>query len=234
MTGKVSPAAMERTAGKTTVPLEMGPYESRVLVFSKNARQVTGAPVSKPVGAPMDLSNGWKVTFDATGLKVDMAKLSSWSDDERTRNYSGTATYEKEVTIPASMLARGVEVKLDFGEGTALPVTQRRNGTMAYLEPPVREAAVVYVNGKRAGSAWTPPFRVDVTGLLKAGSNQIRIVVGNLAVNQMAAKPIPNYREEYGQLIEKYGDRFQPQDMNDIKVLPSGILGPLRLVATAR
>ena len=34
----------------------------------------------------------------------------------------------------------------------------------AMFEPPVHEAAVVSVNGKRAGAIWTTPFEVDVTG----------------------------------------------------------------------
>ena len=28
-----------------------------------------------------------------------------------------------------------------------------------WLDGPVREAAVVYVNGKRAGSVWCPPYQ---------------------------------------------------------------------------
>ena len=37
----------------------------------------------------------------------------------------------------------------------------------------------------------------------------------------------------YGNAIKllklKYGDRFQPQDMNDLQPLPSGILGQVRV-----
>ena len=49
----------------------------------------------------------------------------------------------------------------------------------AYLEGPVREAADVYVNGQRAGVVWHPPYTIDVSSLLKAGKNELRIVVGN-------------------------------------------------------
>jgi hypothetical protein len=34
----------------------------------------------------------------------------------------------------------------------------------------------------------------------------------------------------YGPLIAKYGDRFQMRDLEDVKPVPSGILGPIHLV----
>ncbi len=99
----------------------------------------------------------------------------------------------------------------------------------ARIEAPVREAAVVYINGKRAGSVWCPPYVVDVTGLLKAGENQVRIEAANLAVNSMAGKPLPSYKA----LNAQFGERFQAQDMDQIQPVTSGLLGPIRLVATA-
>jgi hypothetical protein len=91
----------------------------------------------------------------------------------------------------------------------------------------LREAAVVYVNGKRAGAVWCPPYALDVTALLKSGENRIRVNVGNLAVNALAAQKLPDSKE----LIAKYGDRFQPQDMDQVKALPWGLMGPVKLVA---
>jgi len=93
---------------------------------------------------------------------------------------------------------------------------------------------VVFVNGTRAGSVWCPPYRVEVTGLLQRGENEIRIEVTNLAVNKMAQTPIPDYRTLYRDLIARFGDRFQPQDMNLIQPIPAGLMGPLKLVASGR
>ena len=100
----------------------------------------------------------------------------------------------------------------------------------AQFEPPVREAAVVYVNDERTGSVWSPPYSVDVTGLLTSGENRIRVEVANTALNLLAGHPLPDYRE----LKARYGDRFQPQDMNLVQPIPSGLLGPVRIVATAQ
>ncbi len=99
----------------------------------------------------------------------------------------------------------------------------------AWLEAPVREAAVVWVNGTRAGSVWCPPYAVDVTSLLHPGANAIRIDVANTAINHMAARALPDYRL----LNLRYGTRFEPQDMDKVQPLPAGLFGPIRLVAAA-
>jgi hypothetical protein len=96
----------------------------------------------------------------------------------------------------------------------------------AWLDAPVREAAVVYINDQRAGSVWCPPYSLDVTGLLRRGENRIRIVVGNLAINHMAGRRLPDYRL----LNLRYGERFQAQDMDKVQAVPAGLLGPIRLI----
>ena len=122
---------------------------------------------------------------------------------------------------------------IDFGEGTAVDPSVNRtassNGMRAWIDGPVREAAVVYVNGRRAGSVWSAPYRVNVSGLLKDGTNDIRVAVANLAVNHMAGRPLPNYSE----LNKKYGVRFEAQDMNKIRPEPAGLMGPIRLISVA-
>ena len=133
------------------------------------------------------------------------------------------------MTLDAALANSGRAIRIDFGEGTPVTAQERRSGSgmRAMLESPVREAAVVTVNGKPAGSVWRPPYELDVTGLLRAGENNIRVVVANLAINALAHQPQPDYRP----LIQKYGDRFQDQDMANLQPLPSGLLGPIRLIA---
>jgi hypothetical protein len=98
-----------------------------------------------------------------------------------------------------------------------------------WLEPPVREAAVVFVNGQRAGSVWCPPFSVDVSGLIRGGENSIRVEVSNTALNYMAGRRLPDYKL----LNLRYGVRFEAQDMDKVQALPSGILGPVRLITSS-
>jgi hypothetical protein len=95
----------------------------------------------------------------------------------------------------------------------------------AYIEGPIRESAEVYVNGEHAGFVWRPPYTIDVTRFLTVGTNSLRIIVGNTAINSMAGSALPTYRL----LNDRYGERFVPQDMVSLQALPSGILGGLRL-----
>ncbi|HEX8142435.1 MAG TPA: glycosyl hydrolase [Pyrinomonadaceae bacterium] len=231
MTGRVSPAdILAQGQGSTTVALNLEPYASCVLIFSKRTlTRPAAATATAATVPPIDLSTGWRVSFGQTGTPLQMEQLRSWTDNEETRYFSGTATYEKEVTVPANLLQSGLALRLDFGEGKPIAVQPLKAGMQAWLDAPVREAAVVYINDRRAGSVWCPPYSLDVTGLLRGGSNKVRIVVGNLALNYMAGRRLPDYRL----LNLRYGERFQAQDMDKVQPVPAGLLGPIRLIGTA-
>ncbi|MBS1855838.1 MAG: glycoside hydrolase [Acidobacteria bacterium] len=222
----LEPAWWDPYTGKVTradLNLALAPYESRVLVFSKE--KAPAAPASSR-SVSEDLSGGWTITFPGA-QPAPMEKLRSWTDDEARKYYSGTATYERKFNAPESVV-KAARLVIDFGEGTPVdPNSTRRapNGMRAWMESPVREAAQVYVNGRLAGAVWKPPYQVEVTGLLKAGENSIRVVVANTALNLLAKGPLPDYKE----LIAKYGDRFQAQDMQSVQALPSGMMGPVKL-----
>jgi len=53
------------------------------------------------------------------------------------------------------------------------------------------------------------------------------VLVANLALNVLAKGPLPDYKE----LTAKYGEKFQAQDMQRVRSLPAGMLGPVKLVA---
>lgn len=227
MTGSVSAAPSPAGTSPSAVKLDLEPYESRVLVFSKRAPGPRKSAHPGTIVSELDLSSGWQVTFGENGKSSTMDHLRSWTDDAATRYFSGVATYEKGIDVTENMLQDGLTVRLDFGEGTAIPQLNLRAGMQAWLDGPVREAAVVYVNGQRAGSVWCPPYALDVTRLLRRGHNRLRIVVGNLALNYMAGHRLPDYRL----LNLRYGERFSAQDMDKVRPIPSGLLGRIRLVA---
>jgi hypothetical protein len=220
-TGKIAGAG-----SGPTLHFDLAPYESRVVAFTN---QPAPAPQQQAAAqfAPIDLSHDWKVTFDKSGAGETMETLHSWTDFAAQKYYSGTAVYTRTVEIPESVAKSG-RVLLDFGEGT--PVAREvlhQAGTQAWYDPPIREVAVVSVNGKPAGDLWHPPYRLDVTALVHAGTNELRIVVANTAINELAGRAAPDYRL----LNLRYGEKFTPQDMDHLEPLPSGILGQVRLIA---
>jgi hypothetical protein len=232
MNGGVSPATVTgQSAGSTTVHLNLEPYASTIVAFTKRSLPAPKKFIWEgEVPQPIDLSTGWTVRFAQDSEPVAMEKLASWTSLKDKVNFSGVATYEKTITVAPEMLKNGLSVSFDFGQATP---AQDRSGTQGYhvnLEAPIREAAVLYVNDQRVGSVWSPPYLIDATGKLKAGENKIRIEVANLAVNYMAGIKLPNYN--YDGVTRQFGNRFQPQNLNLIQPLPSGLLGPVRLVAT--
>ena len=153
--------------------------------------------------------------------------MKSWIDDEETRYYSGTAVYEKQIDLPAAFAQRGLAVILDFGQPTPVAPGGPAARMQAWIDAPVREAAVVTMNGRRAGAVWCPPYAIDVTAQAKPGPNALRVEVANLAINHMAGRALPDYRL----LNLRYGTRFDPQDMDKVQPVPAGLCGPIRLVA---
>lgn len=226
LSGKSAPLAIRDGSAE----LELAAYGSAIVVFSKELQATRGGGGQGGRREILDLSSGWRVMYGQRGPSVTIERLRSWTEDEETRHFSGVATYEKNFELRPEIVAKGAVLKLDFGEGTPIREEPRRYGMRAWLEAPVREAAVVFVNGRRAGAVWCPPYEVDVTGLVEAGMNRLRILVANLAVNHMAGRALPDYRL----LNLRYGVRFEPQDMDKIRPEPAGLLGPVRLVAADR
>ena len=231
---------MERTdVGASGVALALEPYGTRVVVFRKDAGDAPAVRTTS-VAASEDLRSGWTVSYGgvaggaaaSSGTAVDLPH--SWAGDPAHSHYSGTATFARRVTLPAGFRKPGDRVFLDFGDAKAIepePLpsgTLRGNSFAALLAPPIREAATVFVNGRRAGSVWAPPYRVDLTELLREGANEIRIDVYNTAINRLAEG---GHLPDTDALVERYGQRFRLQDLEGLRPLPSGILSVPRIVA---
>ena len=230
MDGKTSAANVKsQTKDATDVLLNFEPYQSRVVIFTKRKTPLPPLQTGISAASAIDLSSDWNVKI-GDNASILMNQVHSWADDEATKYFSGTATYEKSVNVAANLLQNGNTIKLDFGEPVSLDFEVQRNGMRTYLDPPIKEAAVIYINDQRAGSVWCPPYSLDVTRFLKAGDNRVKIVVGNTALNYMAGHKLPDYRL----LNLRYGERFQAQDMDKIQVLPSGLTGKLRLVVVTK
>ena len=212
------------------IDLSLQPYESRLIFLTNSAIKPEPVRIWDPPSKVIDLSSDWNLTFKGLNRTIHMATLHSWSEEEPFKYYSGLVTYDKIVDLPADLISGSLI--LDFGEGTPVvpPDPLPTFNLRAFLEGPVREAAEVYVNGQRAGVVWHPPYTIDLTSWLRAGKNQLRIVVGNTAINSLAGSALPDYRL----LNDRYGERFRPQGMDNLEPLPSGILGGLRLRVSSR
>jgi len=218
-----------RTVGlgsSNNIPLDLAPYESRLVFFSNEALTL---PAQHPAStsAIVELGTGWTLAYP-DGSNTPLSSLTSWSDDAAHRFYSGKATYTRTIDLSVADADPGHSIMLDFGPGSPvripdpLPLANMR----AYLDSPIREAAEVYVNSKLAGYIWHPPFRVDLTPYVQPGKNELRIVIFNTAINELAGESLPTYRL----LRAKHGVEFIPQGMDHLEPLPSGMLAAPKLV----
>jgi len=128
------------------------------------------------------------------------------------------ATYSAEVRLPA--VPAGSRLWLDLGQ--------------------VWDLAEVWANGKPAGTAWKPPYRVDVGTTVRAGANRIEVKAVNLWVNRLIGdvqpgttrkitftwvdgKPLPAG-------VARGGRGAAMPYQADAPLRPSGLIGPVKIV----
>jgi hypothetical protein len=211
--GKTQPASYSIANGRTTVPLHLDPLGTTFVVLRQPARTISlNLPDRKEtVVAEVNeaLNRDWTVSFQSNRGAPETAQfdtLISWGDsaDAGVKYFSGSASYSKSIEIPASAFTPGAQLWLDLGD--------------------VENIAEVSVNGKEQGIVWKTPFRIDVTQALVPGSNQIVVRVTNLWVNRMIG-------DQQSWSLKKYAfSDFTPYKA-DSPLLPSGLLGPVRLLS---
>jgi hypothetical protein len=157
--------------------------------------------------APINLLGPWTLSFPpgwGAPPQVEMDQLKSWTSfaDAGVRYFSGTATYRTTVRLTKAQVATASSASLDLGE--------------------VHEVAAVRVNGKVAGTLWKQPYAIRIDGLIHAGANTIEIDVTNLWPNRLIGDAQdPNGKRYTWTNIRKY--------TKDSPLLPSGMLGPVRI-----
>lgn len=219
---------------RTVIPLLFAPKQSWFVVF-RRPDAGRGSPSEArnfPALADLDtLSGPWEVGFDEEWggpAKVIFEHLEDWTrrPEEGIRYYSGIATYRKTFDAPA---VEAGELYLDLGE--------------------VKNLACVRLNGKELGVVWTAPWRVAVGDAMKAKGNRLEIDVVNLWPNRLIGDGLlPKERRRTRTNVRLY-DTPLPRDVDlyhsdpeaamrrqtgaSPKLLSSGLLGPVKLMAEA-
>ncbi|HEY1802940.1 MAG TPA: glycosyl hydrolase [Terracidiphilus sp.] len=206
-TGKSEPVSFNIADGRTTVPLHLEPWGTVFVVFRKETT-ATSHTVPKLTERQVSTLDGtWKVSFQpgrGAPASITLDKLSSWSEssDAGVKYFSGTGTYTQSVHAPQAWFKKGAHLWIDLGD--------------------VKNLAEVTVNGKNLGVVWHAPYRVDVTGVLKPGANELTIKVTNAWVNRLIGDEQPG------------ATRYTFADVKPYKstspLLASGLIGPVALV----
>jgi alpha-L-rhamnosidase len=206
-TGTTQPVSYKIADGRTTVPLQMEPWGTVFVVFRKPTTQ-PARTIPAPVSAGVVTVNGpWTVSFTpdlGAPPSITLPNLISWSDstDAGVKYFSGSGTYTKTVHVPESLFKKNAQLWIDLGS--------------------VKNLADVTVNGKNLGTVWHAPYRVDATGALKPGDNEVTIKVTNAWVNRLIGDQQPDATTKYTSTDVKPYSADSP-------LLPSGLLGPVQI-----
>ncbi len=223
--------------GRTEVRLELGALGSVFVVFRKS--EDSQGPELDPLArdtfraadspAPLNLDGTWDIEFPegwGAPRAATFPTLQSWteSDNEGIRFFSGMATYRKTFELPDALAERD-RLFLELGD--------------------LAEIAEVTLNGRRLGLVWLPPFRIEISGALRPGRNELEIRVANLWANRLNADSLRPKAERF---TRSNIDRIQTDPTSDSsygrvprgatrpvydKIPPlmrSGLFGPVRLI----
>jgi len=245
----------ERADGLTSIPMEFDAFQSFFVVFGgKNEKPLSKTEKNFPqLKISHELTGAWEVAFDpkwggpqkaedrgqkaedGKDGKIVFDKLVDWTtrSERGIKYYSGIATYRKNFSYQSSVTSKQSN---DHG-------SRITDHSPVFLSlGMVHDMARVRLNGKDLGVVWCAPWRVDISGAVKAGDNRLEIEVVNRWANRMIGDRQPadaNARtvkspdgflggEEFktGRYTFSTSDPYGAQS----PLLPSGLLGPVRIL----
>ncbi|WP_373511682.1 glycosyl hydrolase, partial [Persicitalea sp.] len=200
-------------ASETTHPPLLG-YTNKGLQFLESGHyKLIGKTGTKEVENNIQtqrIEGSWDVRFDknwGAPETVTFPELVSWTEspDKNIQHYSGTGIYSKTFDFKKPT-NDGVRVYLDLGK--------------------VGKVAEVLLNGQSMGITWAPPYRYDVTEVIKSGENSLEIEVINTWANRIIGDI--NEGENYTSTnLKVRGSRELL--WSETPLVPSGLMGPVTI-----
>lgn len=182
---------------RTGYRLALPPFGSRFVLESTNRLHEASVAVL------IAIEGDWELTLPQRHPTTMSPRPRLWTElDARSRGVSGIGTYRLAAQLSAEQIEAD-RLVLDLGI--------------------VRDIARVTVNGIDCGVCWTSPFRVVVTGALRAGDNLIEIEVATPWRNRLIAEAAMPSNEIFAPMAAVFEASAEP--------LPAGLAGPVQLIA---
>jgi hypothetical protein len=208
-TGKIEQASYEIDKNITKVPLHLKANDAVFVVFRNNAGKKSVTLKVPKEQQLFTIEGSWKVKFQekrGAPAEATFETLSAWNEnnDPGVKYFSGTATYSKKLDAPAEWFKGKSQLWLDLGI--------------------VKNLAEVKINGKSLGVLWEPPFRINISEAVKQGENEIEIKVTNLWVNRLIGDAQKGVEKKITYTTMAFYKADSP-------LLPSGLIGPVRILS---
>jgi alpha-L-rhamnosidase len=210
-TGKGEATSYTSADGHTTVPLKLEPWGTVFVIFREKSKAASHTLPAVRESELATLDGSWNVSFQpdrGAPANASFEKLISWPDsqDSGIKYFSGTGTYVRTIDASPEWFKKGAQIWLDLGD--------------------VKNLAQVTLNSRNLAVVWHAPYRVNLTGTLKPGKNELIIKVTNAWVNRLIGDEQPDTKVKY-----TFAD-VKPYKA-DSPLLPSGLLGPVKLYAAS-
>ncbi len=196
-------------SGRTRIPLKMEAHRSWFVVFTnaENKSIKTAVSTNFPEFKTLATVDGpFKVDFANKDIGPNEIQsfetLEDWSksENEKIKYYSGTANYK--TTFLLDKLPENGELYLNLGE--------------------VAVMAEVKINGKKIGGVWIAPYRLNISGFVQEGENELEVEVVNLWRNRLIKdKMLPAAEKYTWTVVEDIKAGEEPHS--------SGLLGPVTI-----
>lgn len=233
--------------GTTSLVLDFAPSQSFFVIFRRKVVSIPKARERKPSSdfptliTLAELDGPWHLAFDPKWggpESIVFDTLTDWTAHSNSgiRYYSGSVQYTKAFDSPSPL--PGKRIYLDLGA--------------------VGHIAEVTLNAESLGVIWTAPWRVEITGAVKPGKNDLEITVTNVWANRLIGDEqhppditwqIGEPKFKSGYFLREFPDWFLKGEARPSKdrltfttwnyfdknsrLEPSGLHGPVRIMVEA-
>ena len=214
ISGETGTAQVRQQGNKTQVYLQLKSGASLILqTYTDRMPQVAPWKYYQPQTLSLGIDQGWKLSFLQSDPVIEgvfhIGQPMSWTELDRpeAKINRGTGLYTISFTMPE---VKADEWLLDLGN--------------------VYESARVRLNGKEVGTVWAVPMTIKVGQYLQSGENLLEVEVTNLPANRIAdydRRGIEWRRFEEINMVNLF---YKPEKYDHWSVLPSGLVGPVKLV----
>ena len=208
VTGQITILETLNDGERTIIPFNLEQAGSCFVVFRQNGKTHTLASDKKSGKAvPVQLTETWTLSFPSgwgAPESLPVNTLKSWKDldiSPEGKAFSGTVTYTTSFKIDE--VDPKMKFTLDLGR--------------------VEMIAAVSLNGTLLRTLWAPPYRLDLSGAVRKGENNLSIEVTSTWFNRLVY--------DAGQPEEKRKTWTISGPQKDLLLRDSGLLGPVVLYA---
>jgi hypothetical protein len=206
LTGEIKRLQSSSKSKRTNLSLELAANGSAFIVL-RSGHPGAKLELYKAVHfKTLQTFTNWQVQFDpksgGPANPVMFNKQNDWSlsNNDSVKYYSGTAVYSNTFQFAGKP---GGKLYLDLSK--------------------VANLAEVYVNGINCGTAWTYPYRVNISKAVKSGENKLIIKVTNTWANRlMGDHALPENK--------RITWTNAPYRLEGRPLLPAGLLNPVKLL----